>query len=105
MGKIADAELRQIRELSLDQTLRCMERAGLVFGFSEDQLFVPVKNQGTRRFHVTMPSGYVAELIVTDCPSFKWYEPRSRLGGGGSIDLLMKLCELDFKRAVHILKP
>lgn len=104
MSKFKDAELSQVRAMTLNQVLRALESAEKVIGWSEDGTFIPIKSQTTRRFHVSLASGYVTEIVVTTGgKEFKWYESRADQGGGGAIDLTMHLLNIDFVKAVKLL--
>ena len=88
--------LDALRALSLADTL---QRLGL--HWKRDPTFKPDKNQDTERLYIDTDAGHVIELVVT-WP--KWYDTRSKQGGGGAIDLAMHLCDLPFVEAVKRLR-
>jgi len=59
------------------------------------------KDAQAQRFHVSLESGEVLELIVT---GYKWFDTRSAQGGGGAIDLVMHLYGEAFPQAVRRLQ-
>lgn len=65
----------------------------------EDASFEPLSSKSTRRVHVAA-GGADWELLV-DGPKF--FDTRSRIGGGGAIDLVMYVWRLPFKKAVAML--
>lgn len=67
--------------------------------FKRDSTFTPRKDPNTERWHCATANGE-CELLVNGP---KWYDTRARLGGGGSIDLVMQLYRLDFVDAVNLL--
>lgn len=64
-----------------------------------DPSFKPIKDTGSRRWHVRTACGEF-EILTT---GVKWYDPRAKRGGGGAIDLAMHLLEVPFVEAVKIL--
>jgi hypothetical protein len=67
--------------------------------FKRDSTFIPTKDPNTERWHCSTSKGE-CELLVNGP---KWYDTRTREGGGGSIDLAMQLYRLDFVDAVNLL--
>ncbi|QKM44054.1 hypothetical protein HI792_15860 [Ralstonia solanacearum] len=67
--------------------------------FKRDRTFVPAKDATTERWHCCTTAGEF-ELLVTGT---KFFDPRSGAGGGGAIDLVMKLYQVPFVNAVHLL--
>jgi hypothetical protein len=65
-----------------------------------DVTFVPIKGKGTERWHDKV-GGREYELI-TDGPKF--YDTRANRGGGGAVDLVMYLHQLDFRGAIVLLR-
>jgi hypothetical protein len=64
-----------------------------------DRTYVPLKDTGSRRWHVTSLCGEF-EILTTGA---KWYDTRARRGGGGTIDLTMHLLGVPFVEAVNYL--
>ncbi len=64
-----------------------------------DQAYIPSISKSTQRIHVNA-AGHDWELLV-DGPKF--YDTRARVGGGGSLDLVMYLWQVPFKQAVKML--
>ena len=78
----------------------CTSAFGRLDGhFKRDPTFVPTKDPSTERWHCSTANGE-CELLVNGP---KWYDTRTREGGGGSIDLVMQLYRLDFVAAVNLL--
>lgn len=89
-----DAVLERLRSVA------CVGAFGRLDGhFKRDRTFVPTKDPNTERWHCSTASGEY-ELLVNGP---KWYDTRTRHGGGGSIDLAMQLYGLDFVAAVNLL--
>ena len=84
-------QLDSLREMSMQETL---DRLGLYW--KRDPDFVPVKDKATVRLNVSINGGGV-ELLATGP---KWYDTRTKKGGGGAIDLTMHLFQVDFVTAV-----
>jgi hypothetical protein len=70
--------------------------ARLAIEVKPDSTFRSVKDAGSRRWHVHTTYGHFE--ILTTGP--KWYDTRSRKGGGGAIDLAMHVLGLSFVDAV-----
>lgn len=62
-----------------------------------DQTYVPIKNEKSKRWNVTIRETGEYEIITTGP---KWYDTRTKRGGGGAVDLVMHLCNIDFLQAV-----
>lgn len=75
-----------------------LERLGCYL--KADPTFQPTSALGTRRFHVNA-DGVEFELLLTGP---KFFDARAQRGGGGAIDLVMHLYDLDFKAAVRRLR-
>lgn len=88
------ADLNRIRALPLEKVFQVL---GLYY--SEDFSYKPV-NGKSQRFNVSV-NYEVFELIVTND---KWFDTRSGVGGGGSIDLTMHLFSCSFTEAVKTLQ-
>src|SRR6266545_4630151 len=65
-----------------------------------DVTFRPVKDSKTSRWHACV-QGYEYELLLTGP---KFWDTRSKRGGGGAVDLVMHLARVDFKQAVELLR-
>jgi len=68
--------------------------------YKADPTYVPIKDSGSRRWHLTTASGDF-EILTTG--PHKWYDIRAKKGGGGAIDLAMHLRRLSFLDAVELL--
>lgn len=68
--------------------------------FKLDPTYCPLKDPRTCRWHVRTTCGEF-ELLAMGC---KWFDTRSRIGGGGAVDLAMYLLRLDFLDAVALLE-
>ena len=66
-----------------------------------DPTFVPEKNRTTVRVTVSNDGGMVWEVLIT---GEKWFDTRTGRGSGGSVDLVMLLLRVPFKRAVSVLR-
>ena len=66
----------------------------------EDSAFQPMKNINTRRWNIHIAGRYV-ELLTTGP---KWFDVRANKGGGGAIDLIIHLMDIDFVSAVKFLR-
>lgn len=62
-----------------------------------DVSFEPTKDKSTCRYHVSVDGGDFELLILRE----KWYDTRARMGGGGSIDLMMHLFSEPFGKALR----
>lgn len=65
-----------------------------------DKTFAPTKDHDTRRVHVNAV-GAEWEFLVSGP---KFYDTRTRTGGGGAVDLVMHLWGVPFKKAAAVLK-
>ena len=92
-------QLVKVRALSLLRILDRLKADGTLF-WRRDVNFVPEKDSGTMRLFISVPSGFAWEILVT---GLKWYDNRAGKGGGGGIDLVMYLLNLDFVTAVTLL--
>lgn len=68
--------------------------------YKVDLTYVPLKDTGSRRWHVCTACGEF-EILTTGL--YKWYDTRAKRGGGGAIDLAMHLRQLSFVDAVKLL--
>jgi hypothetical protein len=62
----------------------------------EDKTFDPRKSHHTTRWHAFV-AGHDVELL---CTGPKFFDTRTRRGGGGAIDMVMHLYGIGFKAAV-----
>lgn len=93
-GSFEEAELERLRSVG------CLSAFARLDGyFKRDLTFVPTKDPNTERWHCAT-AHRECELLVHGP---KRYDTRTREGGGGSIDLVMHLCQLDFVAAVKFL--
>jgi hypothetical protein len=94
MGRVSQAELERLRGMDVATILpRIAEHV------KADHTFVPIKDQASARWHVTA-RGREYELLSL---GHKFYDTRQKRGGGGAIDLVMHLFQIDFKSAVAVL--
>jgi len=95
MPKVGETELCRWRELPAVTFLsQFAEHA------KRDLTFVPIKNKATQRWNVHV-AGRDYELL-TD--GVKFYDMRTKYGGGGAVDLVMYLFRLDFRAATDFLR-
>lgn len=94
-----DATLAQVREMPLSQVLDKLQTGGQIF-WRRDLDFVPDKDKRTVRLFLSSPGGFAWEVLVT---GLKWFDTRAGKGGGGGIDLVMHLLQIDFVKAVKLL--
>lgn len=66
----------------------------------EDKTFLPRKRPFATRWHLHA-AGSDYELV---CTGPRYFDPVSRRGGGGAIDLVMYLFRVDFTQAVALLR-
>lgn len=66
----------------------------------EDSAFVPRECLQSTRWHVSV-AGFDYELL---CTGPRFFDTRARHGGGGAIDLVMHLFQVDFRHAVALLR-
>lgn len=93
--KSFDAEtLARLREVDCVRVFNSLDGF-----FKRDISFSPVKSSFTERWHCTAAAGEF-ELLVTGT---KWFDTRSKRGGGGAIDLAMALTNASFVDSVKLL--
>ena len=97
--KFDDAALARVREMPLFKVLDRLGDEGKLF-WRRDPDFVPDKDSRTVRLFLSSPSGFAWEVLVT---GLKWFDVRAGKGGGGAIDLVMYLLDVDFVAAVKLL--
>ena len=90
-----EGTLASLRETPSEAVL-----ALLAICYKVDPTYVPVKDTGSRRWHVCTACGEF-EILTTGL--HKWYDTRAERGGGGAIDLAMHLGRLSFVDAVRLL--
>ena len=66
----------------------------------QDREYKPTKSPSSTRWHVSV-GGRDFEIL---CTGVKYLDTRSNKGGGGAVDLVMHLCEVDFKGAAKLLR-
>ena len=89
------ATLSSLRNIPVDEALSL-----LAIDFKADPTYRPLKDPGSRRWHVR--TAYGEFEILTTGPA-KWYDTRAHRGGGGAIDLAMHLLHVPFVNAVTLL--
>lgn len=77
--------------------LTCLKEMGAYVKVDRD--YVPTTAKTTVRVHVNV-AGHDWELLVD---GFKFYDTQAKIGGGGSVDLVMHLWGVPFKKAVRML--
>jgi hypothetical protein len=97
MGRRAVDNLSLERWRTLD-ALFVLEQLG--FYAKADRSFEPVSAHNTERYHVNA-EGRHFELLVRGP---KFYDTRLKRGGGGAVDLVMYLRNVDFKGATALLR-
>jgi hypothetical protein len=88
-------ELQRLRQIPAALAL-----AALATYAKRDSTFVPTKSLTTERWYVTVGS-YQFELLLNGP---KFYDTRTKVGGGGAIDLAIHLHRLSFVDAVGLLR-
>lgn len=91
MAKINKTELERWRDLSASAVL-----SQIADYAKQDITFVPIKNNKTSRWNVTIPGKGDYEILATGP---KFWDMRENIGGGGAVDLVMHLFGMDFKQA------
>ena len=91
-SRISEAELKVLRNISLIEVLDY-----LGFSWVEDQEFHPRKNQDTRRIIVELGDSS-RKFVIT---GLRWQEVETLQGGGGAIDFVMYLLDVNFLEAVR----
>lgn len=66
----------------------------------QDSDFKPRTSHGTTRWHVHL-AGSDFEIL---CTGSKFLDTRANRGGGGAVDLVMHLFDIDFKQATILLR-
>lgn len=95
MGRVPHGDLEKLRSLAAAQVVcACANHA------KRDVTFEPTTATETERWHVNA-GGREFELLLQGP---KFYDTRSKQGGGGAIDLVMHLYSLNFMEAVALLK-
>ena len=65
----------------------------------EDASYVPRLNSRSSRWHATV-GGHDHEIL---CTGPKFWDSRANCGGGGALDLAMRLFGINFKKAARLL--
>lgn len=94
MARVDNSELARLREMPALDVLRLLGEHTKV-----DKDFKPAQAMSTQRVHVNA-AGAEWELLV-DGPKF--FDTRTRKGGGGAVDLVMYLWQVPFKKALTML--
>lgn len=94
-SKFSDEFLQKLREMPLTKALDVL---GVYW--KQDRDYKPLRDKSSIRVNVTVKDVRSVELLFT---GIRWYDTRSKNGGGGAIDLAMYLFEVDFKEAVAML--
>lgn len=92
---VDDLRLEQWRQLD---SLYVLDRLGCYA--KRDVSFHPIKASKTARYHVNA-NGRDWELLITGP---KFWDTRADKGGGGAVDLVMHLFNVDFKCALRTLR-
>ena len=93
---------RAVDNFTLDRlrsvpVLICLQAMGAYVKVDRD--YVPTTAKSTQRVHVSV-AGHDWELLVD---GLKFYDTQAKTGGGGSVDLVMHLWRVPFKKAVKML--
>lgn len=95
MARVSRAELA---------AMRALDAKTVVLKFADyakpDPTFQAISSKQTYRWHVRVMSREF-ELLLNGP---KFYDSRLKRGGGGGIDLVMHLFQIDFKQAVELLR-
>ena len=86
--------LKPLREMASEAAL-----VRLSIDIKADPTYIPAKDPNSRRWHAR--TSYGEFEILTTGP--KWYDTRSKKGGGGAIDLAIHVLGLSFVDAVKLL--
>ena len=97
MGRRSVDNLTLERWRALD-ALVVLERLGC--HTKADATFEPVSAHGTQRYHVNA-DGQGFELLLRGP---KFFDTRLQRGGGGAVDLVMHVRQVDFKGATDLLR-
>jgi hypothetical protein len=92
---VDNLELKRWRAAPAHVTL-----AALADHAKQDRDFAPRTEMGTTRWHATVGMRDI-ELL---CEGPRFFDTRSRQGGGGAVDMAMWLLNVDFKQAVRALR-
>ena len=65
-----------------------------------DISFVPTKSLKTERWHANV-DGFEFELLLNGP---KFFDTRTKVGGGGAIDLAIHIHRLNFNKAIELLR-
>ena len=93
--RVDQAQLQRWRELDAAEVLLSLAEYA-----KRDSTFIPVRNQMTSRWHATV-EGRNFEML---CTGPKFWDTRAEKGGGGAVDLVMHLSNVDFRTATGILR-
>lgn len=95
MARLEFSELQRLRQIPAVIAL-----AALATYAKRDSTFVPAKSLKTERWHACVGS-YHFELLLNGP---KFFDTRSKVGGGGAIDLAIHLHRLSFIDAIGLLR-
>lgn len=95
MARLQFNELQRFRQIPAALAL-----AALATYAKRDRTFIPTKSLTTERWYATVGS-YQFELLLNGP---KFYDTRTKVGGGGAIDLAIHLHRLSFVDAVGLLR-
>ena len=96
LRRFDDAVLARVRALPIEDAL-----TGLGIYYQIDPDYRPVKNSSSKRLMISATQGFY-EIVLT--PPMKWFDSRSKKGGGGAIDLVMYIRGCTFVEAVKLLQ-
>ena len=97
-----------MKSRKVDQTelnrWRALDAADLLIKIADhvkkDSTFIPIKNSSTTRWHISVNSRD-QEIL---CTGARFWDTVQKKGGGGAVDLVMYLFDVDFLAAVRILR-
>jgi hypothetical protein len=93
--KVDQTELKRWRELDAAEFLVCLADHA-----KKDPSFIPIKDSSSTRWHVNVKNQDL-EILCTG-PKF-WDTVRGK-GGGGAVDLVIYLFDVDFLTATRMLR-
>lgn len=95
MARVDESELSRWRAAPAREVLLL-----LATYTKRDTTFVPIKGKETERWYANV-EGREFEFLVNGP---KFFDVRGQTGGGGAIDLAMRLYRVDFRSAVDLLR-
>ena len=94
--KYSDEYLKEVRKMPLTAALD-----GLGLYWKTDLDYKPILDKSSFRIIVSLPDGGVRELRIT--AGIRFYDMKTKQGGGGVIDLVKYLYSVEFPEAMRII--